>query len=297
MKNFSIALLFVLCISENLMGMDEVKPLPLSGGPMNAEWFYHPDNPFKKANDLHQKRQWQAAASEYELTLSVKRTDKYSCNMAKVNLAACLMAQKKPSKHWRSFDALLEIPKEKHLPKKIFEDPTQLLGKIVKVRTDKVGIGDIFHFMEAADALQRRVGCSVVFSVRDFLKDTLFSVATAYNFALVKENSDILPFCDYETHIISLLGHLQLSPSQTAPERVVLASPERAMVAVAQQINPLLAQGKTLAMVYIGENRSATLMGGKQLPYDTTKQGRNLNSESFKALLRNHSNLVIIDCG
>lgn len=295
MKNLYSIFLFALWFAGNAYAMDNgAKMLPTSGGPMNAEWFYDPDNPFKKANDLYQNRQWQDAAAEYELILPIKRTDKYSGHMARINLASCLMAQKKSTPHWKSLDAALDIPKARRLPKNLSDG---LSPKSVLVRTDKVGIGDIFHFMAAADILQARTGCYVIFSIRDFLKDTVRSAVKAYKFELVGERLDALPHVDYETHLISLLGHLQLLPHQTAPERVVFAAPERALVVVAEQVNHLLAQNKKLAMVNIGENRQATLIGGKQLPHDPAKHGRHLTSEPFVELLNNHPDLAIIDCG
>ena len=145
--------------------------------------------------------------------------------------------------------------------------------------------------------MKRYTGCYVILSVRDFLKDTLLSATNAYDFGLVGEKSNELPETDYTTHIISLLGHLKLDPACMAPERVMLTAPERAMVAVAQQIDPILAQGKTLAMVNAGENRQATLIGGRQLPRNPQMHGRHLSSQAFKVLLANHPDLVLIDCG
>ncbi len=279
-RQSGLFLLPIMCISSAVLNGAEQ-----SQGPMNAQWFYDKNNPYKKANDLHQDRKWKDAAKEYGLILSVKRTDKYNCNMAKLNLAACLMAQGKPTEHWKSFDALLAIPKEKRLPKKIFSGSEQLLEKMVLVRTDKVGIGDIFHFLEAANVLKKRTFCHVILSVRDFLKGTLAGTAEAYGFGLVGEKEEPSK-TDYVTHIIGLLGHLGLDPARTAPERVMLTAPERAMVAVAQQIDPVLAQGKILARVNVGENRSATLIGGRQLPCDPNLACRRLPDLGRGTLLR-----------
>lgn len=301
MKKVFVSLLFGLSISVSLVAMDgEVQALPTSGGPMNADWFYHPNNPFKKANDLYQDRQWDQAAREYELVLSIKKVDKYSYHMARVNHASCLWAQRKATPDWKSFDALLNVDKAKRLSKINLTSgsaSTELSGKIILVRSDNDGIGDVFHFAPVIPVLQRRFGCYVILSVRDFLKDALQGFATAHDFGLVGEKSFAGLMCDYETHIISLLGHLELLPEQIALERVALCAPERAMIAVAKQINSLLAQGKKLAMVYVGENRPATLVGGKQLPHDTTKHGRNMSQDVFKGLLRKNPDLVIIDCG
>ncbi|HLC06999.1 MAG TPA: hypothetical protein VJJ26_02310, partial [Candidatus Babeliales bacterium] len=108
---------------------------------------------------------------------------------------------------------------------------------------------------------------------------------------------DEQPKAHHTTHIIGLLGLLKMDPADMAPEKVMFAAPERAMIAVDQQISPVLAQGKTLAVVFLGENRQATLIGGKQLPRDITKHGRHLSSEPFKVLLRKHPELVLMDCG
>jgi len=118
-------------------------------GPMNAEWFYAQNNPFKTANELHQDRKWQDAETEYNQKLSEDVGSEYDQKMAKLNLAACLMAQRKPTEHWSNFDALIGIPQEKQLSPQALTDKEN--KKSVLVRTDQVGIGDIVHFLETTN--------------------------------------------------------------------------------------------------------------------------------------------------
>jgi len=265
-------------------------------GPMNAMWFYNQNNPYKQANELHQDRKWKDAADRYKQILDANAGDDYDQNMAKLNLAACSMAQRQSTEHWSSFDVVLGIPEQERISLEQIDNAHSKEEKVVLVRTDKVGIGDIFHFFSTAHELKKRTGWNVVVSVRNFLKGPLSDAAEGYGLKLVGER-DEQPKAHHTTHIIGLLGLLKMDPADMAPEKVMFAAPERAMIAVDQQISPVLAQGKTLAVVFLGENRQATLIGGKQLPRDITKHGRHLSSEPFKVLLRKHPELVLMDCG
>lgn len=283
-------------------------------GPMNSNWFYSGVAPHDTANKLHQLRKWGEAAEEYRkakdqiltqhtvhkgaqqiIYIPTEQEVTYAKHMGRLNLAACLMAQRQASKHWKSFDYLIGIPKEKRISGKMIKACDELRDKLVKVRTDKVR--DVFHFMHGAILLKQSTGCYIVFAVRDFLKDTLSSFATAYDISIVGENEN-QPETDYETHLISLLGYLELKPSEVVPPRVVLTAPERAMIAVLQQVQPILALRKTIMTVFLGEeNCQETLIGGKQLPRDSKDHGRHLDSEPFRVLLQKHPYLLLMDCG
>ena len=293
MKRSKILLLLnVLCLSSiALKGVDKA-------GPMNAEWFYSQQHQFAQANNLHQQQQWKPAAEEYKRLLKDKNIgSKYDRKMAKLNLAACLMAQGKATKHWANFDKLLDIKQPQRISRKDIEKAKdEEEEKTILVRTDLVGIGDISHFFSAAHELRKRTQWNIVFSVPNFLQGTFADAAQGYDFKLVGAK-DEKPQTNYETHIISLLGHLKLSPAQTNPEKVMFTAPERAMEAVRNQINPYLAQGKTIVMVDRGEvGRIATLIGGRQLPRDPQQHGRHLDSEPFNQLLKNHPTLMLLDC-
>ncbi len=285
---FNLLLLTSLFVGGLAYGME--------GGAMNAEWFYAPENAFKAANELHQNREWQEASEKYKQLLEDQVGDSYDQEMARLNLSACLMAQRKSTKHWGSFDALVGVPEAQRISRKNVKNADQDGAKKVLVKTDNVGIGDIFHFLKAAQVLKQQTGWDVTVSVRNFLKDTLSDAMKAYSLGLVGEK-DEQPTTDYTTHLIGLLGHLKMDPALMAPEEVMFTAPERAVNVVAHQIDPVLQQGNSLAVVFLGEDRQATLIGGKQLPRNNKKHGRHLFSEPFKRLLKKHPELTLMDCG
>lgn len=287
MKRYANFILSVLSISSGMLISMQQQ------GPMNAEWFYAQNHPFSAANALHQERQWEQAEVEYEQILKEGDGTEYDQKMAKLNLAACLMAQQKPTEHWGSFDALIGIPQEKQLSVDAVEcGPVK---KSVLVRTDQVGIGDIVHFLETANILKKRTGWDVTVSVRPFLKGTISNVVSYYGCELISEK-DEQPNTDYTTHIVGLLGHLQLKPAETKPS-MLLHAPDRAMNAVQEQLKDALAQGKTVVVGFAGEDRQATLIGGKKLPLSVTDYGRQINPTALQLLLKKNPNIVFVDCG
>lgn len=265
------------------------------GGPMNADWFYGENHPFQLANRLHQDRVWDGAAEEYSKVLQQDVGTEYDKQMAQLNMAACLMAQRQPSEGWGSFDLLLGIAKEQRISKELIESD-QKDAKTVLVRTDKVGTGDIFHFLKSAAVLKEKTGWDVTISMRDHLARTLFDAVQSYGLKIVSEK-DEQPDVDYVTHMIGLLGHLEMSPASMNPEKVMFTAPERAHHAVSEKVDPVLARGDTLAVVFLGEDRQATLIGGKQLPRDKAKHGRHLLSAPFVELLKKHKEVTLMDCG
>ncbi|HSC25052.1 MAG TPA: hypothetical protein VLB80_02445 [Candidatus Babeliales bacterium] len=291
MKSVKVILLSIMFISNVIlyaMGQQ---------GPMNAEWFYADTNPFKSANDVHQKRLWKDAALLYRQFLHDNVGSEYDKEMAKLNLAACLMAQREATNYWSSFDVLLGIEEKQRLSvEKINSTNNKGDKKSVLVRTDQVGIGDIVHFLETVHQLKKGTNWDITVSVRPFLQSTLSNVVKDYGCALMSEK-DKQPETDYITHIMGLYGHFEMDPTATKPEKVLLMAPERANGVVAQEVNAILAQGKVLGVVFLGEDRSATLIGGKQLPRDKKNHGRQMTSESFQELLKNNKNLVLMDCG
>ncbi len=267
-----------------------------SGGPMNSEWFYDEKGAYAQANQLHQEKKWALAEKKYQELLTLHAGSEYDQNAARLNLAACQMAQRKASDGWEAYDNLADIPKEKQLPELTQKEQKQLEGQVVLVRSDKVGIGDIVHFWQPMIELKKRTGVNVILSVRHFLLKTLQDGAKACGITLVSEK-DKQPETTYQTHIVSLMGHLNMPPAALCPERVVFTAPEAALAKVRAQVEPALSQGKVLAAIFLGENRQATLIGGKQLPSDTKRHGRHLTSAAFMLLLKQHPELVFIDCG
>jgi len=281
-------------------------------GPMDSVWFYDETHAFAQANQLHQEQKWQAATREYRDVLAqLKPTDNVrtpdemhhildnttECHIhkAQLNLAACLMAQRQETEHWASFDALLDISKPKHISSDLIHHHKKpLKDQTILVRTDHIGLGDIFCFLSAAHELKKRTQCHILLSVPKVLKETLATAAREYGFSLIS-SKEVPPITLHETHLIALLGHLHLKPSQMNPEKVVFSAPERAMNAVLKQLL-VLEQGNILVVADRGEvGRQTTLIGGKQLPYDTMHHGRHLDSNPFTVLLNNHSNVILMD--
>lgn len=267
-----------------------------ASGPMNAEWFYAENNPFKQANDLHQNRRWVEAEFGYKTLLHDKSIgSKYDRRMAKINLAACTMAQRKPSENWANFDKLNGISEDQQISAEQIDNAKKEGKKSILVQTNGVGIGDDFHFLEVVHELKKRTNWDVTISVPPFLKGALSGATTAYGLNVVSAR-DEQPKTDRTTHIIGLLGHLKMDPSAVAPEKVLFTAPARAVKAIDDQIAPVLAEGKTIAVVFLGENRQATLIGGRQLPRDPNKHGRHLDAEPLKKLLQKYPNVVVMDC-
>ena len=258
-------------------------------GPMDAGWFYG-ENPYKQANVLHEKLEWKSAEEQYKNLLKQKLGDEYDRANAKVNKAACSWAQDKPSTGWKHFDTLFGIDKEQQISKEKIENAKKEDKKSILVYTADVGIGDISHFLKAAHELKDRTGWDVTVSMPNFLIDTFSGATTAYGLNVVGAKDPQQPKTDYKTHLISLLGHLKMHPYSVEPEKPLLTAPERAIKAVNDQISPLLKQGKTIGVVFAGDDRVATLIGGKKLVR------RHLDSKPFMELLKKHPELVLIDC-
>lgn len=266
----------------------------MQDGPMNANWFYAESNPYKAANRLYQNREWAKAAAKYKKLLINNVGSEYDREMARLNLSSCLMAQRVATSNWASFDTLSGIAADKQLSRKTLKATGS--NQSVLIKTDKVGIGDIFHFLHAAGKLKQDTNFDVTLSVRNFLKATLASVAQSYGVNLIGDK-DEQPDTTFVTHLIGLLGHLKMKPSAMAPDQVLFTVPDRALNVVRDLVDPALAQNKRIAVVFLGENRQATLIGGKQLPHDASRHGRQLDSKSFQTLLNNHQDLILLDCG
>lgn len=289
MKHSRILVLSVSMIGGMVMAMNQQQQ-----GPMSAEWFYAQHNPFKTANDLHQARKWKEAEVAYKQKLEEGVGTEYDQDMAKLNLAACLMAQRESTEHWNSFDKLIGIPQENRLSQELLVSKEK---KSVLIRTDQVGIGDIVHFLATANVLKKkRPDWDVTVSVRPFLKNTISNVVQGYGCTLISEK-DEQPKTDYTTHIIGLLGHLKMGPNDTKPDKFFLEAPERAKNVVNEQLKTVLEQGKTVLISFAGEDRQATLIGSKKLPLQPTDYGRQIHPIAFQLLLKKNPNLVLLDCG
>ncbi len=286
-------------------------------GPMDSIWFYDKSHVFAQANQYHQEQQWKKATEEYTRYLTgiefgnmmanicglhyqIYGPSEYDRNKAYLNLAACLMAQRKASNYWKSFDVLLNIPLSQRISSSLINDHQKpLKDQVVLVRTDQIGLGDVFCFLSAAHELKKRTECHIILSVPYILKGASISAAQKYGFKLITAIDKPTITIPYETHLIALLGHLHLTPSQMNPKKVVFTAPERAINAILEQIEPVLEQGNILVVAdrgEVGRQTNPALIGGKQLPHNSDDHGRHLDSEPFNALLKNSSTITLLDC-
>lgn len=275
-------LLLALGISSTLLQSAE-QPLPPH---LDSKWFYDTNNLYNKPNREHQGCNWKVAANVYKQLLHAGVGDDTDKAKALINLAACKWAQGKSSTGWNGIDLLL-IPKEQQVSQEIINNATKEKKEPILVITANAGIGDIAHFFKAAHELEQ-LGFNVTMSVPDYLKET-FS-ANVYGLKIMGAK-EAQPEATYVTHLVSLLGHLNMHPASVIPEKPLFIAQERAINAVEEQINPILAQDHEIAIVLLGENRQATLFGGKQL------DRRHLDSKPFMQLLENHPKLTLLDCG
>ncbi len=252
--------------------------------PMDSEWFYDKSTHYPKANRMADKRQWELAEKEYRKVFSKEEVGSYDSDMAILNEAAAQFAQGKSICGWAVFDEF-GTPDENRWQG---TNGVSLLGSIL-VKTDQIGIGDIFHFLKAVDELKKR-SADITLSVKGFLHSALKGAAEAYKFTM-KKPDEVNPE-DYSatTHLVSLLGHLRMNPCQLAPEKVVLTTSDQAVGKITQAIAPYRAAKKKIAVVFLGENRQATVMGGRKL------HRRHLDANAFKKLLLRHPELIIMDC-
>ena len=151
MKNYItlviIAMFYVSHTSLNSMEQEK--------GPMDSVWFYDKNHAFAQANQYHQEQQWKKATEEYINCLFatglgekvanalkfhiIYGPSKYDKNKAYLNLAACLMAQRKSSELWTSFDVLLNIPLSQRISSNIIQNALQKTSviKSIIIRTDQ----------------------------------------------------------------------------------------------------------------------------------------------------------------
>ncbi len=293
MKYFTLSLALLFSIPISAINANQNLPADSNPGPMNTDWFYDQQNPYKEANQLLQEQQWSDAEKKYVDLLSQNAGSEYDQDMAKVNLASCQTAQRKKAPGWQSFDRLMGIPKERQLS----QDVQAGDGKTVLVRTDKIGTGDIFHFAEAAAKLQK-AGYQVVFSVLNRLKPRFEGIAEKYRFKLVGEK-DEQPETDYETTLPGLYGHLNMSPEDLSPDSAMSTADEETLNKIHELVNLILKKNRKnkILFLFLGDNRAATLMGGKQLPRDSDAHGRHLESAPVNELLKKNPELYVVDCG
>ncbi len=302
MKKYTTLLLFsITCLSNiPLKGMeinDCKMDIDVRQSPMDYKWFYSKKNIFINANKFHEYQCWKNAIDSYEAIIcnlynlqAVNKTILYHLNMALLNTAACLMAQRQATKYWSAFDDLLNIQESRQISNEIIKNAKKNAEKRVLVRTDLISIGDIFCFLPAINTLEKRTKWNIILEVPKFLIITLETAAKTYNFNIYSPQI-IHPTPDYETHLVSLLGHLKLTPAHMIPEKVIFTASEKAINTIENLIKETLAQNNYIAVIDRGEvGQQTTVIGGRQL------SNRHLDAEPFKQLLNKHSNLTLFDC-
>jgi len=261
--------------------------------PMNPDWFYAEENPYRKANEALQQRKWKSAETGYSLALSAPEGNEYDQDMAALNLASAQMAQGKASEHWQAFGKLCGIAAERRLTKERLaalqagaEDP-------VVVHSDQVGIGDIAHFLPVLEQLKKSGVKNVQLAVRGFMHKPLDGPSQAYGVPLINEKEQDSVAGDH-THLLALYGLLKMPPADLRSEKALYTTTEKALGKIRDSITSHV--DKQIAIVFLGEDRPATLIGGKELPHDPKQHGRQLDAAAFEQLLQEHPNLLLFDC-
>jgi hypothetical protein len=96
-------------------------------------------------------------------------------------------------------------------------------------------------------------------------------------------------------HLVSLLGHCNIYPTDLTPKECIYTTQEQAVKKVRNLIDPLKEKNK-ICPVFVGEDRQATLMGGKQLPRNNKQHGRHLDAKAFAVLLKKYPEVLLLDC-
>ncbi len=284
MQKKIIASLLLVSAMSCAMETEEIKTAEVDmRTPLDENWFYAKHD-YSKANGMAGERKWELAEKEYDKLLAEKKGPEYDQRMARLNKAAAQFAQDKESDDWQVFDEF-GTPDKNRMTR---DDYNRFSSKsTVLVNTHQIGIGDIFHFLKATDKLHKDTGAQVTLVAKGFLHNALGGAAEAYNFTL-KTHDDPEKYT-FTTHLVSLLGHLKMQPQQLAPEKVVLTTSE-AVGKITQAIAPYQKQNKKIAVVFLGEEREATVMGGRKL------RRRHLDAKAFEQLLRIYPELIIMDC-
>ena len=281
-SRFRLLLTMALFVGSYAYGMEKEE------GPMNAEWFYAEDNPYAEANRALQKKEWEDAEKKYQTLLAQEEGNEYDRDMVALNLASAQMAQRKPSPHWESFGKLCGIASERRLTKdRLAELQAGKEGTVV-VHSDQVGIGDIAHFLPVIQILKRAGVKDVRLKVRGCMNKPLQGPSKAYEIPLVDGAEG-----DH-THLLALYGLLQVSPSDLRCEKAIYTTTETALGKIRESMDRHA--DKKIAIVFLGEDRAATLIGGKQLPHDPKEHGRGLNARAFEQLLKEKPTLLLLDC-
>ena len=286
-SRFRLLLTMALFVGSYAYGMEKEE------GPMNAEWFYAEENLYAEANKKLQQRNWEEAESAYQALLAKHEGNEYDQDMATLNLASAQMARRKPSKHWETFGKLCGIAADRRLTKERLTELQAGAEGTVVVHSDQVGIGDIAHFLPVIPMLKRAGVKDVRIAVRGFMHSPLQGPSEAYGVPLINEKEADEVEGDH-THLLALYGLLQVSPDELTCEKAIYTTTERALVKILSSISCHVS--KKIAIVFLGEDRAATLIGGKQLPHDPKEHGRGLDAKAFEQLLKEKSNLLLLDC-
>ena len=193
------------------------------------------------------------------------------------------MTRGKSSTGWAAFDTIIGIPQEKRIHKWRQQPDTVL------VHSSYIGFGDIVHFLAGLKVLKEK-GYKPTLATRDFFMPCIQSALDSYGIPQVKEGTAVPTH--YETHLVSLLGHLEIMPSKLYPEQCIYTADDQALAKCSQ----LVVDSNPLLFVFPAEKKQARLMGGALLPHSADAHGRELDSEPFNALLKDHPHIRLVDC-
>ena len=290
-SRFRLLLTMALFVGSYAYGMEK------KASPMNAEWFYdNEDDLYSLPNGYLQNKKWSEAEELYDAILShikPSEREKYNHHMAALNLASAQMAQRKPSEHWETFGKLCGIASERRLTKERLAELQAGADGTVVVRSNLVGIGDIAHFLPVIPMLKKAGVKDVRLAVRGFMHSPLRGPSEAYGMPLIDEKEADEVEGDH-THLLALYGLLRLSPSDLRCEKAIYTTTETALGKIRESMDRHA--DKKIAIVFLGEDRAATLIGGKQLPHDPKEHGRGLNARAFEQLLKEKPTLLLLDC-
>lgn len=284
----------LICASSALYGMERE-------GAMNADWFYDESILYAAPNSYLQEKSWEEAETVYKVMLEEDSRRGYDQNMAALNLACAQMAQGKASEHWKAFGKLCGIAPDRLLTEK---DLTRLTSekegkeeeeesRTVIIRSDQVGIGDIAHFLPVVKKLKETGVKDVRLALRGFMHKPMQGPSKAYGVPLINEK-ELDEVKGHQTHLVALYGLLKVRPQDLACEEPIYTTQEKALGKIQEAITPH--ESKKIAIVFLGENRPATLIGGKQLPRDKEAYGRELDAQAFERLLRKNPDMLLLDC-
>ena len=299
MKNYAYFLMLCIVPSSNIQ----------LNAADHSTWFYAV-SPYRDANECQERDEWERAIELYKKAEKQqdflcteddvfrfigelnRGTTEYNYHMGRLNQAICEMARTNSSPDWQSLDFLRKIPLEKRISSGMINTHDLLAKKKVLVRTDGITINELFYFLNAIQQLRNRAKCYVMLSIKSSLRPVLEAFAGNWSFSLIDEEDVDEETVGYITHLVSLVGYLNLSPIELMPEEEIsFEVPQEAKDFVDGDLKQFLSchkHIKRLLLVIPDRDKHVTSIGGRK------DCARSLTLEPFKELLREHINLGVI---